>query len=382
MLTCRRDDFALPSDSHYLNCAYMAPLSNRVVEAGLTGVRRKAVPFEIQADDFFSDCDRLRGLFARLVNAPDPQQVAIVPSASYGFAQVAHNTRPAKGQKIVTMKEEFPSNVYIWRRLCDETGARLEIVEPPVDGPEGVAAWNDAFISAIDQATAIVTLSQVHWTDGTLFDLARIGARARQVGAALVIDGSQSVGAIPIDIQALQPDALICPGYKWLTGPYSIGMVYFGPRYNDGRPIEESWMTREGSVDFAGLVNYTDRYRGGAIRYDVGETSNFVHVPMMIAALQQLLEWQPERIADYGRRLAGGMVGELRDAGMAIAPDDWRAGHLFGIRLPGNSDVRALQKRLQERRVYVSVRGSALRISLHLYNDEADVAALRDALLQ
>ena len=76
------------------------------------------------------------------------------------------------------------------------------------------------------------------------------------------------------------------------------------------------------------------------------------------------------------------MVGELRDAGMAIAPDDWRAGHLFGIRLPGNSDVRALQKRLQERRVYVSVRGSALRISLHLYNDEADVAALRDALLQ
>jgi selenocysteine lyase/cysteine desulfurase len=379
-LTCRKGDFSLPDDRHYLNCAYMAPLSKRVQEAGFAGVRRKAVPFEIRSADFFTDCDRLRWLFGRLINAPDPRQVAIVPSASYALAQIARNSRVRKGQSIVTVKEEFPSNVYIWRRLCAETGARLDCVEPPVEGPEGVAAWNDALLEAIDHDTAIVTLSQVHYTDGTLFDLERIGRRAREVGAALIVDGSQATGALPIDVQRLQPDALICPAYKWLMGPYSIGAAWFSPRYDEGVPIEESWMTREGSDDFAGLVNYTDRYRAGAIRYDVGETSNFILVPMMIAGLEQVLEWRPERIGEYGRALTAGLMDEIRNAGLAIAPDNRRAGHLFGIRLAGRADVETLQGRLRDRRVYVSVRGAALRVSVHLYNDEADIQALRDAL--
>jgi selenocysteine lyase/cysteine desulfurase len=163
-------------------------------------------------------------------------------------------------------------------------------------------------------------------------------------------------------------------------GPYSIGAAWFSPRYDEGVPIEESWMTREGSDDFAGLVNYTDRYRAGAIRYDVGETSNFILVPMMIAGLEQVLEWRPERIGEYGRALTAGLMDEIRNAGLAIAPDDRRAGHLFGIRLAGRADVETLQGRLRDRRVYVSVRGAALRVSVHLYNDEADIQALRDAL--
>jgi selenocysteine lyase/cysteine desulfurase len=245
-----------------------------------------------------------------------------------------------------------------------------------------VAAWNDALVEAIDRDTALVTLSQVHYTDGTLFDLERIGRRAREVGAAFIVDGSQSTGAMPIDVQKLQPDALVCPAYKWLLGPYSIGAAWFGPRYLDGTPIEESWMTREGSDDFAGLVNYTDHYREGAIRYDVGETSNFILVPMMIAGLEQVLEWRPERIGEYGRALTAGLMDEIRSAGLTIAPDGRRAGHLFGIRLAGKSEVATLQGRLRDRRVYVSVRGDALRVSVHLYNDEADIQALREALFK
>ena len=141
-------------------------------------------------------------------------------------------------------------------------------------------------------------------------------------------------------------------------------------------------MTREGSDDFAGLVNYTDRYRTGAIRYDVGETANFVLVPMMIAALEQVLEWRPERIGEYGRALTAGLMDEIRDAGLTIAPDDRRAGHLFGIRLAGKADVATLEGRLRDRRVYVSVRGDALRVSVHLYNDEEDIQALRYALFK
>ena len=91
-LTCQRSKFSLPDGSHYLNCAYMSPLSRRVEEAGIRGVRRKAVPFEIRSEDFFNDCNELRRLFAGLVNAAEPRQVALVPSGAYGFAQIARNT--------------------------------------------------------------------------------------------------------------------------------------------------------------------------------------------------------------------------------------------------------------------------------------------------
>ena len=130
----------------------------------------------------------------------------------------------------------------------------------------------------------MVALPHVHWTDGVRLDLEAIGRRAREVGAALVVDGTQSVGAMPFNVTSIQPDAVICAAYKWLTGPYSIGLAYYGQRYDDGVPSEETWIGRLGSEDFRRLVDYEDAYRPGAARYDVGECSNFVLIPMLIAA--------------------------------------------------------------------------------------------------
>ena len=85
--------------------------------------------------------------------------------------------------------------------------------------------------------------------------------RTHEVGAQLVIDGTQSVGALPINVQELQPDALICAGYKWLMGPYSIALAYYGPYFDQGEPLEEGWINRYGSEDFTNLVQYQDRYQ-------------------------------------------------------------------------------------------------------------------------
>ena len=375
-----RDRFSLPAGLHYLNGAYMSPLSKAVVEAGLEGVRRQAAPFEVRPADFFAACDRARGLFARLIGAGDPQRIAIIPSTSYGMAQAARNTPLARGQNVVMVHQEFPSNMYVWRRRCTESGAQLRVVSPPTEGPGREEAWSAAVTEAIDEGTAVVSLSSVHWTDGTRFDLEGIGERARRAGAALLVDGTQSVGAMPFDLARVRPDALICAAYKWLTGPYSIGLAYFGERYDDGVPIEDTWMVRRGSDDFPGLVNYTDEYRPGAIRYDVGETSNFVLVPMLLAALTQVLEWGPDRIQEHGRGLTDSLVAELREAGFRIAADGWRGAHLMGLRLPAGTDPDAVQANLRERNVHVSVRGSSVRVSVHLYNDREDVEALRTAL--
>src|SRR5690606_15364147 len=213
-------------------------------------------------------------------NAPS-ERISLVPSASYGLATVARNLRLSRGQKIVVMHAQFPSNVYAWRRMCEESGCRIEAVQVP-DGPDRGRRWNERILESIDEHTGLVAMGQVHWADGTRFDVEAIGRRAREVGAAFVVDGTQSIGAMSLDVQRVQPDAVVCAGYKWLLGPYSLGAAYFGPRFDGGTPLEESWLTRSNSRDFTGLVEYVDTYEPGSVRFDMGERSNFILVPMLI----------------------------------------------------------------------------------------------------
>ena len=379
-LTCQKHRFSLPAGSHYLNCAYMSPLSKRVQDAGVAAVRREAVPTTIRPADFFTGCDEVRGLFARLVGLQDPTRIAIIPAASYGLATVARNTPVESGQNVVTLHEQFPSNVHVWRRVCANAGASMRTVQPPVAGPERTEAWNEAILNAIDGDTAVVALEPVHWTDGTRFDLERISERAREVGAAFVVDGTQSVGAEPFDVERIQPDALVCAAYKWLTGPYSIGTAYYGPRYDSGIPLEETWVGRADSHDFAGLVNQGEAYRAGAARYDVGETANFVLVPMLIAALEQLLEWGVRDIAAYVGSVTDSLFHDGRLEALGISADPPDTAHLFGLRLPSDADPKQVEAQLKELGVHVSVRGRVVRVSPHVYNNTEDTEALLRAL--
>ncbi|MGH7467283.1 MAG: aminotransferase class V-fold PLP-dependent enzyme [Longimicrobiales bacterium] len=375
-LTCRRDDFSLPSGLHYLNCAYMSPIPRLVQEAGLQGVLRKADPSRITARDFFAESDRARALFAQLIGAADAHRIAIIPAASYGIATAARNTRVSAGQNVVITGEQFPSNVYSWRELCRRQRLDLRAIQPAEQTERRALTWNERVLDAIDANTAIVAMPQVHWTDGTRFDLMAMGKRAREVGAAFIIDGTQSVGALPFDVNALQPDALICAAYKWLLGPYSLGLAYFGPRYDGGEPLEENWIAREDSEDFRALVNYTDAYQPGALRYDVGERSNFALMPMLVAGLECVLTWSPQHIQQYCAALVAEPLLRAQELGYFVEQESGRSAHLFGLRMPGHVDLAQLHQELQQRRVFASLRGSALRVSPHLYNDDHDLAVL------
>jgi selenocysteine lyase/cysteine desulfurase len=242
------------------------------------------------------------------------------------------------------------------------------------------AAWNDALIEAVDQAVAVVAVPTVHWTDGTRFDLEALGERCRAVGAALVVDGTQSVGAVPFDVERVRPDALVVAAYKWLLGPYSLALAWFGPRFDDGVPLEETWIARAGSEDFQGLVDYVDEYQAGAIRFDVGERSNFALLPGLNASLELLLSWTPERISAYVAALTPSLFEEARARGFRVESEEWRSPHLFGLRMPAGVDLAELRAALEERDVYVSLRGSSLRVSPHVYNTAADVRALTEVL--
>jgi selenocysteine lyase/cysteine desulfurase len=386
-LTCQREAFSLPPDLHYLNCAYMSPLPRVVEEAGVMGMARKRNPSGLSPRDFFEESQEVRRLFAGLVNVPDPNAVAIIPSVSYGVGAVARNTGLEKGQNVVLLEEQFPGNVYAWLRLAKEAGAEVRMVGPgggsssAGETEEGRGRrWNRRILEAIDGDTGLVALAPVHWTDGTRFDLEAIGARAREVGAPLVIDGTQAVGALPFDVQALEPDALIVACYKWLLGPYSIGVAYFGARYREGIPLEETWIAREGSEDFRGLVDYQEDYQPGAVRFDVGERSNFILNPMVVAALGLLKEWKPERIQAYAADLTRELLEEAEGLGYSVEEEAYRVGHIFGIRTPEGVKMEELSAALRKENVSASLRGSALRVSPNVYNDSEDVEALLRAL--
>lgn len=381
-MDCQKHLFSLPEDHHYLNCAYFSPLLKSVEDTGIAGIKQKRTPWKVTPDAFFEDSDRLRSLFAGLINAPEANRVAIMPSASYGLSTVARNLPWDETKKIVVAGEQFPSNIYPWMRFCSDSSCELHTVKAPESFTERGKKWNERILEAIDKDTLMVAIGNVHWTDGTFFNLEAISKHTHEAGAYLVIDGTQSVGALPFDAQQIQPDALICAGYKWLMGPYSIALGYFGPRLLDGIPLEEGWLDRKGSEDFAGLVNYVDDYQPGAIRYDMGERSNFILVPMLIKAIEQLLDWKPENIQAYCKSLTAELVHELPELGFQIEHSDWRSHHLFGIHLPEHIRPRDLQKTLSDNKIHVSVRGSAIRISPHVYNNEEDIAALRNTLLK
>ncbi len=378
-LGCQRDAFQLPRDYHYLNCAYMGPLPRAAEVAGFEAIKKKRMPTHIVPPDAFWEVDRLRELFARLTGVPDAGRIAIQPGVSYAVASAARNLPIGSGQNIVMTHEQFPGNVYSWRRLAAESGATIRAVEPSAGRDRG-ASWNERLLEAIDSKTAIVTVPNVHWTDGTWFDLVEVGRRCRDVGAALVVDGSQSVGALDFDVQAVQPDVLTCATYKWLLGSYSLALTYFGPRFDDGVPIEETWIAREQSHDFQNLVDYQDEYLPGAIRYDMAERSNFFQAPIAAASLELLLEWRPERIQEYCRRLTSDFLVEVGELGYSVEDEAWRKSHLFGLRMPSSVDLGVLRDTLASRNVSASLRGTALRLGPNVYNDAEDLAVLLDVL--
>jgi len=373
-VNAQRDLFEIPEGVTYLNCANMGPQLRAVTQAGVLGVHGAASPWARRSDDWFAPTERLRALFARIVNA-DADGIALVPSVSYGIAVAAANVPIASNQSIVLLDGEFPSNVYAWRELARRRGAVVRTVARRSSG-----SWTEPVVEAIGPDTAVVSVPNCHWTDGRVLDLTRVAAAARRVGAAVIIDGSQTVGAYPMDVASIQPDFLVTVGYKWLLGPYGLGYLYAAPRWRaQGVPLEHSWLTRAGAEDFARLTDYSETFRPGARRFDMGEYPQFVLTGMAIAALEQVLAWGVDRIQREVAVLTSRLERGAFDAGAdAVAAAD-RVDHLIGIR-PRSGMAADLIAALAEAKVYVSIRGDVLRVAPHVFNTAADIDRLLKVL--
>jgi len=365
--------FDIPDGIAYLNCAYMSPQLRSMREVGERALARKSRPWEIAPDDFFEEVEKARDLFARIVGG-EADGVAVTPAVSYGIAVAAANVRVERGENILVLEDQFPSNIYSWRELASRSGAQVLTVPRPAD-----LDWASAILERLDENTAVLALPNCHWTDGSLVDLARVGERAREVGSALVVDGIQSLGAHPFAAPGVRPDFLVSAAYKWLLGPYGVGFMYVGEEYREGVPIEHNWINRRGSEDFSGLVSYQDAFQPGARRYDVGERSNFALIPMANEAMRQLLDWGIDNVSETIGGLTDLIEARAEELGIEAIPAERRVRHMIGLKL-GSQAPEGLAARLASQNVFVSVRGESVRVSPHVYNTESDVDRLFEVL--
>jgi selenocysteine lyase/cysteine desulfurase len=366
--------FEIPAGVTYLNCSNMSPQLKSVTAAGLDAVRIKTTPWTLTGANWFSSAEELRTLAGKVLGT-GADSVALVPAVSYGMAIAAANLKINAGDSIVLLAQAFPSNVFTWREAARKHNAHIVTVER-----EPGSDWTEAVLRAIDNRTAVVCVPRCHWMDGSIVDLDRVGERARQVGAALVIDASQSLGAVPLDIGRIQPDFLVSVGYKWLLGPYGLSYLYASPKWQRaGVPIEQSWMPRRGSSDFTRINDYCDEFQPGARRFDMGQFTQFVLAPMAAAALQQILDWGIASIEQSLSHLTDEIAQRAVAAGYDVAPAEQRSKHMLGIRLRNGLPAK-LAATLSAAKVYVSIRGDSVRISPHLYNDAADIDHLFAAI--
>jgi selenocysteine lyase/cysteine desulfurase len=369
MIPCQRHLFDIPDDVAYLNCAYMSPLMKPALEAGTNGLARKTRPWEITPDKFFTGSDEFRATAAQLIDS-SPDDIAIVPSASYGIATAARNLPVNKGQSILVLAEQFPSNYYSWQRRAEETGASLKVVAWPENHD-----WTAAVLDSLTAGVAIAALPHVQWTSGGRLDLVRIGEACRKLGAALVLDLTQSLGALPFSVRNVRPDFAVAASYKWLLGPYSTGLLYVAPKWQSGMPIEENWIQRADASDFASLILYTESYDRGARRFDMGERSNFALLPAAVRAMKQLLEWDVAQVSETAGALNRHLAEAATEMGFSAPAEPLRAPHYLALRRK-QAIPKELPEMLAKEKVFVSVRGSSIRVAPNVYNTVEDCERL------
>lgn len=371
----QRHLFDIPDEIGYFNCAYQSPQLNESRRRLLAGAGSKSHPWERTARDFFEDADTIRGLASEIFGG-DADGYAVVPAASYGLGTAARAVEPQlrRGDGILLVADEFPSSVLPWQRVAQETGAVLTTIPAPERG-----GWTQPILDRIDTGVKVVSISTCHWTNGAQIDLLAIGGACREVGSALVVDATQSLGAVPLDVDKVQPDFLVAAGYKWLLGPYGFSLVYVAERWRNSRPLEETWQARANAQDFTALTNYSADYMPGARRFDVGEKCTPTILPGAIAALEQLKAWG---VAEIAATLAGinePIAGHLERLGFLLPEQRQRCPHFFGARIPAGWPAD-LVGRLRERKIFISQRGSSIRIAPYLHVTAGDSARLLRAL--
>jgi selenocysteine lyase/cysteine desulfurase len=375
MLPSQRALFDIPEHICYLNAAAVGPLPRAVKQAGELGVARKAQPWAIEPGNAQKQFDRARAAAARLINA-DADDVALISSVSYGIATAGKVLTVPRGSRVLLLQDDHSSPVLEWLGRAEAQGFVVEVVPRPDDGD-----WTAALLAAIGRQGAppvgMASISSVHWADGGAIELDRVGTALKAQGAHFVIDATHGAGVMDIDVRRLDPDFLVFPTYKWVLGPYGRAFLYVAKRWQDGVPLEQAGSHRRGMNSERAPYMRDLAYVPNARRYDMGERDHYISLEMASIGMELIANWGQDAIIERLRTLTDRLADGLRNSGVLVSDARVRAPHVLSLQFPGGlpDDLTA---RLEAENVFVSPRLGRIRISPHVYNDEADVDRFLD----
>jgi selenocysteine lyase/cysteine desulfurase len=369
MLGSQRALFEMPRHICYLNSASYSPLPLRTQEAGRAAVGRKGAPWTLDAAFANGQHDRARTAAARLIDA-DPADIALIPSISYGVATAAKVLTIERGARVIVLEDDHSSPVLEWQTRADAQGFAVETVRRPDDGD-----WTSAVLAAIERSGAppvsLASISSVHWSDGGLIDIEKVGAALRQRGAAFLIDATHSAGVLAMDVRRLDPDFVMFPTYKWLLGPYGRAFLYIAKRHQGGVPLEQTSFGRR-NVRADNEVYFTDvSYVADARRFDMGERDHFISMEMASIGMEMMAEWGAAAVEQRLLMLTERIAEGLRGIGISVPERRVRAPHILSLGFNDGMPVGLLEG-LATDGVYVAARLGRMRVSPHVFNDEAD----------
>jgi selenocysteine lyase/cysteine desulfurase len=370
MLPSQRASFDIPRDICYLNAASYSPLPIRTLEAGRAAVGRKGRPWTVEASFLNTQYERARTAAARLVQA-HPSDIALIPSISYGVATAAKLFAPGRGTRVLVLENDHSSPVLEWRARAEAQGFSVETIRQPDN-----ADWTSAVLESIERSGAppvsLASISSVHWSDGGLIDVDKVSVALKQRDAAFLIDATQSAGVLALDVKRLDPDFVIFPTYKWLVGPYGRAFLYVAKRHQNGIPLEQTAGARR-NVRAENAVYFTDLdYVSDARRFDMGERDFFISLEMASIGMEMMADWSAPAISQRLAMLTERIVAGVRDIGIRVPATHLRAPHIVSLAFEGGMPA-GLVERLASEGVYVAPRLGRMRVSPHVYNDEADV---------
>ncbi|GIJ44356.1 aminotransferase [Virgisporangium aliadipatigenens] len=371
MIARLSDAFGDFAGRSWLNTAHQGALPLPAAEAAHEAIRWKTAPHELTTERFEEVPRRLRTALGRLVGAP-PGQIVLANSASYGLHLIANAYPWAPGDEVLVMAGDFPSDIFPWLTL-ERRGVTTRRVRP---ADRMVTA--DELAAAVTPRTRLFCVTWVHSFSGKVADLDALGAVCRERGVHFVVNGSQAVGARPLDVSRAPVDALVSVGFKWLCGPYGTGFAWLSPALRAVLvPPKAYWLAYLSQRDLARDDLEPELTPGDRHDLDIFGTANFHNYVPWTRSVEHVLDLGVDRIRAHDAALVERLTEGLRAKGMRVSPTD---STLLYFSHPDPGRNKALHERLAAEGIDVALRAGSLRASPHLYNSTVDVDRLLDAV--
>ena len=368
-----RSNYRTLENYTYLNQASLGLISEKTTQAmhaflDSTGKHGNAFMSDEDEVGYF---ENLRKKASTLFNC-NTENLAILSSASDLLNQIPYLTSPKNGSQIVLVSSDFPALYRPWQAYSKLNKIKLKFIN---ENPNSDLTYN--LINSLDKNTSVIVVSYVQYSTGTIVDINRLKKETNKFGIKLVVDVTQAAGAIPIDVNKLECDALICSGYKWLGGHGGVGLAFLSNDMAKSTPLMPGWMgaTNPFNISFKELD-----LAPGAKRF-TQSTMSYLSLKGLEVSIQEILDLGLEKIENHSKKLKNYFISFLSDIGYQTFHDEkiYSAPHIVSIFSP-EKKMYTISKSLSEKGVFCSLRNGYLRVSLAHYNDQKDIDKLLSIL--